>query len=258
MPRFTANIAMMFAERPFLERIDAAAVAGFDMVECHLPFAASIEDFGRRLADAGVALTGINAAAGDAAAGEFGLAALAGRGADFDREWRRALDYAVALGVKKMHVLAGVVAAEERERAIETYVERIDAIAPQAATEGITILLEPLNVRDRPGYLVSRSDEIVALIARIGAPNVKLMFDAYHIQIMEGDLTRRIERHRPAIGHVQVASVPGRHEPDEGEVAIGAIFQALEAVGYTDPIGLEYVPRGRTEDGLGWLAPYRA
>ncbi|MDJ1159442.1 TIM barrel protein [Chelatococcus sp. SYSU_G07232] len=253
MPSFSANIAFLFADRPFLDRIDAAKAAGFDKVECHFPYEFPIPVLRERLARAGVAMTGLNTAPGDVARGEWGLAGMPGREADFAVHWSDALAYAQALGTGKIHVMAGVVAPEARAAALDTYVANIRRAAREAAAAGVTILLEPLNVRDKPDYLVSRSDEIADLIARVGEANVKLLFDVYHVQIMEGDLIRRLERHRDVIGHVQIAAVPSRHEPDEGEVAYRAIFDALEAIGYHEPIGLEYRPRGRTEDGLGWM-----
>lgn len=253
MPTFSANIAFLFADRPFLERIDAARAAGFDMVECHFPYEFPIDVLKARLEGAGVAMTGLNTAPGDVAKGEWGLAGVPGREAEFAAHWRDALTYATALGTPKIHVMAGVLPAAEHKAALKTYVANIRRAAREAAGHGVTILLEPLNGRDKPAYLVSRSDKIAEIIAEIGEPNVKLLFDVYHVQIMEGDLIRRLEKHRDVIGHVQIAAVPSRHEPDEGEVAYKAIFDTLAAIGFTDPVGLEYKPRGRTEDGLGWM-----
>jgi hydroxypyruvate isomerase len=253
MPLFTANIAFLFADRPFLERIDAAKSAGFDRVECHFPYEHAIAELRERLSRAEVQLTGLNTAPGDPARREWGLAGVPGRESDFQRHFEQAAEYATALGASLIHVMAGVVPQSERPRALETYVSNLRRAARTAADQGLTLLLEPLNSRDMPDYLVSRSDDIAAIIAEIGEPNVKLLFDVYHVQIMEGDLIRRLERHREIIGHVQVAAVPSRAEPDEGEVRYGAIFEALQGIGYDGLVGLEYKPRGRTEDGLGWL-----
>lgn len=252
MPIFTANIAFMFAERPFLERIDAAKASGFDHVECHFPYEFPVEALKARLAAAGVTLTGLNTRPGDGPA-DWGRAGLPGREADFGRDFDEAVAYATALGASAIHVMAGVVSPAERDAALATYVANLRAAARAVAGTGLTLLLEPLNSRDRPGYLVSRSDHIAEIIDRIGEPNVKLLFDVYHVQIMEGDLTRRLERHRDIIGHVQIAAVPSRAEPDEGEVSLPGIFAALQAIGYRGLVGLEYKPRGRTEDGLGWM-----
>jgi hydroxypyruvate isomerase len=253
MPAFTANIAFLFADRPFLERIDAARAAGFDKVECHFPYDIPVEILKARLDAAGVRMTGLNTAPGDVAAGEWGLAGLPGREEAFEAGFGQAADYARALGAGVIHVMAGVVKESEREEACRTYVRNLRKAARSVAGEGITLLLEPLNARDRPDYLVSRSDQIAELIAEIGEPNVKLLFDAYHVQIMEGDLIRRIERHASVIGHVQIAAVPSRAEPDEGEVSFPALFDALKANGYEGLIGLEYKPRRSTEEGLVWM-----
>jgi hydroxypyruvate isomerase len=254
MPRFTANISFMFADRPFLDRIDAAKAAGFTHVECHFPYEFPVPVVRQRLANAGVTLTGLNTTAGDTAKGEWGLAGIPGRETDFHQHFDQALSYATGLGASVIHVMAGNIAPEQRDAALKTYVANLKEAARKAQGTGVTLLLEPLNSRDMPRYLVSRSDEIVALLQEIGAANVKLMFDVYHVQIMEGDLTKRIERHKDFIGHVQIAAVPSRAEPDEGEVNIPAIFAALERVGYRGLIGLEYKPKGRTEDGLGWIS----
>jgi hydroxypyruvate isomerase len=178
---------------------------------------------------------------------------MPGREAAFNRDFDQALEYATALGASVIHVMAGRLPPEQHNAALKTYVTNIRASAKKAASTGITLILEPLNSRDMPNYLVSRSDDIVAILKEINEPNVKLLFDAYHVQIMEGDLTRRLENHRDFIGHVQIAAVPSRAEPDEGEVNFSAFFAALDAIGYRGPIGLEYKPRARTEDGLGWM-----
>ncbi|KAA2241030.1 hydroxypyruvate isomerase family protein [Salinarimonas soli] len=253
MPAFTANIAFLFADRPFVERIDAARAAGFENVECHFPYDTPVETLKARLDGAGVRMTGLNTAPGDIRAGDWGLAGLIGREDDFEAGVRQAADYARALGTPMIHVMAGVVDEDARPQAYRTYVRNLRSAARAVAADGITLLLEPLNARDRPGYLVSRSDDIAELIGEIGEPNVRLLFDAYHVQIMEGDLIRRIERHAPVIGHVQIAAVPSRAEPDEGEVHFPAIFDALAANGYDGLIGLEYKPRGSTEEGLAWM-----
>lgn len=252
--RLSANIAFMFADLPFLERIPAAAAAGFKFVECHFPYDVPVAKLAAALDAAGVRMTGINTAPGNLAQGDWGLAAVPGRQAQFRADFDQALSYAVALGTKAIHVMAGIVAdPAEKEAAVDLYVENLRWAAPKAAEHDITILLEPLNTRDKPGYLVSRSDEIAAIIARIGAANIKLLFDIYHIQIMEGDLTRRAERHAPLIGHVQLAAVPDRGEPDGGELHLAHILGVLDRVGYTGMIGLEYKPRGDTAAGLVWI-----
>lgn len=251
--RFTANISFMFADRPFLDRIAAAKACGLSHVECHFPYEFPIPFLKDKLAAAGVTMTGLNTLPGDTAKGEWGLACVPGREAEFRAHFDQALNYATALGASVIHVMAGKTDPGARPAALKTYISNLRAAARQAAGTGVTLLLEPLNTRDMPGFLVSKSDDIVSILGEIGEPNVKLLFDLYHVQIMEGDLIRRLERHRSFIGHVQIAAVPSRAEPDEGEVNFPAIFAAIDAIGYRGLVGLEYKPRGRTEDGMAWM-----
>lgn len=253
--RFSANISMLFCERPFLDRIDAARAAGFAAVECHFPYDLDREEVRARLAANGLPMTGLNTAPGKA--GEFGLAAIPGREDDFRRAMDQALEWAVAIGASTIHVMAGCPAPQDRAWALETYLQNLDAACAMARGAGVVLLIEPINTRDRPGYFLSRSDEAAEIILELRAPELKMMFDLYHVQIMEGDLLRRLERHWDVIGHVQFASVPHRREPDEGEVAYTAIFEALAARGWSGWAAAEYRPRARTEDGLGWLAAAR-
>jgi 2-dehydrotetronate isomerase len=256
MPQFTANISFMFAERPFIDRIAAAGAAGFPAVECHFPYEHSIPVLRKALAKAGVRLTGINTAPGDLAAGDWGLACDPKRRTLFRAGVKQALKYAAALDVPTVHVMAGMVKPEERKKARKTFLANMAWAAQKAAALGKTVLTEPLNSRDRPGYFISRADETAELIREIGHPNLKLMFDAYHVQIMEGDLTKRLERHFDIIGHVQIAAVPSRAEPDEGEVSLAHLLGVLDRLGYKGLVGCEYKPRGKTEDGLGWMKAF--
>jgi 2-dehydrotetronate isomerase len=252
--KFTANIAFLFPDLPFLDRIDAAKKAGFDKVECHFPYEFPVEVLKQRLGRAGVRLTGLNTQPGDRSKGEWGFAGVPGREDQFRRDFAQAVSYANALGASVIHVMAGIVPPERRAEARKTYVANLRSAAREAAGAGLTLLLEPLNVRDAPGYLVSGSDDIAVIIAEIGEPAVRLLFDIYHVQIMEGDLIRRLEKHRDVIGHVQVAGVPDRAEPDvDNEVNYGAIFRALDRLGYAGLVGLEYKPRGDTATGLRWM-----
>jgi hydroxypyruvate isomerase len=252
MARFTANISFLFRELPFLERFAAAAAAGFAAVECHDPCAHPVDELRRAIADAGVRLTGINVAPGPRA-GDFGLACDPARRDDFLAGVRQALAYAAALDVPAVHVLAGVVPDGGRDAARASYLAAMAEAADLAARDGRMILTEPLNSRDRPGYFISRSDKAVALIEAIGRPNLKLMFDVYHVQIMEGDVTRRLRRHFPHIGHVQIAGVPDRQEPDRGEIDYRHVLRTLADLRYEGWIGCEYAPAGRTAEGLGWM-----
>lgn len=251
MPEFTANISFLFADRPFLERITAAKAAGFDKVECHFPYDIALDLLKTTLDEAGVRMTGLNTRPGDRDKGEFGLAAVPGREDQFRRDFADAVTYATALGASTIHVMAGAPPLDRRSDALRTYAKNLRAAAREIQGSGLTLLLEPLNVRDAPGYLVSRSDDVAEIIGEIGEPSVKLLFDIYHVQIMEGDLIRRIEKHRDLIGHVQIAGVPDRGEPDEAsEINARAIFDALDGIGYRGLIGLEYRPRTTTEAGL--------
>lgn len=254
MPRFTANISFLFTERPLSERFAAARAAGFEAVECPFPYDHPAEALRDAALAAGVRVSGINTPCGDRAKGEWGFAGVPGQEERFSRDFDQALRYAAALGASMIHVMAGAVPAPLRAAGLATYAANLRRVAEKAFAAGLTLLLEPINSRDAPDYLVSHCDEAAEIVARIGAPNVKLLFDVYHVQIMDGDLIRRIQRHRDVIGHVQVAGVPSRAEPDaENELNFPAIFKALHTIGYRGWVGAEYRPRGRVEDGLGWL-----
>lgn len=249
--RFSANLGTLFTELPLLERLPAARACGFEIVEFQFPYECAITELKDGLERNGLRLNNLNTSPGDKARGDAGLAGMPGREEDFGRVFAQALDYATGLGARAIHAMAG--APQDRAAGLRTYVANIREAARKAAEAGVTILLEPLNRHDRPGNLVSRSDEIVEIIGEIGEPNVKLLFDFYHIQIMEGDLLRRFERHMPHIGHVQIANAPHRTAPDVGEINYAAIFEAIAASPYEGPVGLEYKPRGATADGFGWM-----
>ena len=251
----SANISMLFPDLPFLERIGAAARAGFAAVECQFPYAVDAREVKAELARHDLVMNGINTPQGDPARGEFGMAAVPGAQSRFAAEFEQALAYAATVGARTIHVTSGMTFGQTRE-ARDAFFENFTWASQKARGTGVTLLIEPLNAVDRPGYFVSRSDDVVALLGELGCNNVKLLFDVYHIQIMEGDLLRRLDRHWPHVGHVQIASVPRRHEPDEGEVAFAAILDDLTARGYQGFVGAEYNPRGSTLAGLGWAAPW--
>ncbi len=255
--RFSANISLMFAEHEFLMRFSEAAKCQFRAVECHFPYEFAIADIKAQLEANDLVLNSINTAPGDMARKEFGFAAVPDRQDDFRRTFEQALEYATALQVPAIHCLSGHVAPDQHNAARDCFLKNMSWAAQQLGTSQIDLLIEPLNGIDRPGYFVSRSDEIIKLLNELGQSQVKLLFDVYHIQIMEGDLLRRLERHWSKIGHIQIASVPNRHEPDEGEIFYPAIFHALQARKWLGWIGAEYIPRGRTQDGLGWLSAWR-
>ncbi len=253
MNNLSANISFMFLELSFLERIAAAGKAGFKAVECHFPYAFPIAELKKALRNAGVQLTGINTPPGNIEAGDWGLACDSTRRTEFRAGVKLALKYALALDVPTIHVMAGMVLDADRKKARKAYINNMRWAAEAGKKAGKIIATEPLNTRDKPGYFISRSDEVIALIREIDHPNLKLMFDIYHVQVMEGDVSKRLEAYLPLIGHVQIAAVPSRHEPDEGELDYRHIFAALKHLGYTGFIGCEYKPRGKTGDGLGWM-----
>ena len=255
MPRFAANLAYLFTERPVMERFAAAAAAGFKAVELQFPYDQSPSAVRSQLERHGLTMLGINTPPGRAA-GQSGLAAVPRHEAEFAALFRQALDYVVAVGGRQIHVMAGQVPPEQRPAAETTFVGNLTRAADTAADRNITLLIEPINPRDRPDYFLTRAEHAVAIIAKVERPNLRIQFDFYHAQIVGGDLLRRFEKHLPLVGHVQVAAIPTRHEPDEGEVNYPAIFAELDKLGYEGWVGAEYRPRGRTEDGLAWARPY--
>jgi hydroxypyruvate isomerase len=255
MPRFAANLAYMFTERPMMERFGAAAAAGFKAVELQFPYDLAPTDVRAELTRHGLTQLGINTQPRPNG-GESGLGAVPGREREFAEVFAKALDYVTAIGGSAIHTMAGVIAPELRPAAERVFVANYARAADLAAEKNITVLIEPLNPRDRPNYFVGRVEQAADLIAQIGRPNVKIQFDFYHVQIICGDLIKRLEKFLPAIGHVQIAAVPSRAEPDEGEVNYPAVFDELDRLGYAGWIGCEYKPRGRTEDGLGWGRRY--
>lgn len=254
MPKFAANLSMMYNEHEFLDRFAAAASDGFEAVEFLFPYAYAADDLKLRLQDCGLRQVLFNCSPGDWAAGERGLAALPGREDEFKRSIEQALDYAQALGNSRLHVMAGLVSlGQDRNRHREVYLGNLEYAARQAAAHGIAILIEPINTRDMPGYFLNRQDDAHSICKEVGAPNIKVQFDAYHCQIMEGDLATKLQRDIAGIAHVQIAGVPERHEPDIGELNYPYLFQLMDDLGYDGWVGCEYRPRGKTSDGLGWL-----
>jgi hydroxypyruvate isomerase len=256
MPKFAANLTMMFNEVPFLDRFARAAAAGFEAVECLFPYEAPPETVAARLKDNNLTVALFNLPPGDWAAGERGIAALPGREAEFRQGLETAKTYAVATGVRRVHMMAGLAPATDKE-AWARYEAGIRLAAATFAPLGIDVLLEPLNRRDMPGYLLGDFDAAASVIERLGLPNVKLQFDIYHCQILHGDILKRLQALFPIIGHIQTASVPARNEPGTGELNDALIFAELDRLGYQGYIGCEYRPAAGTEAGLGWFAPYR-
>lgn len=258
MPRFAANLSMMFNEVPFLDRFARARAAGFEAVEFLFPYEFPPAEIAQRLADSGLAQVLFNGPPGDWERGERGIAALPGRGAEFREGIRRALDYCAALSCPRLHVMAGLApAGVPRDTLLATYAVNLAWAAEECGKAGVKPIIEPINHRDIPGFFLNTTDEGAAIIEAIGPERLGLQFDLYHCQITEGDVVKRVERHLPLIAHMQVADTPGRHEPGTGEVNWPFVFERIDALGFRGWIGCEYRPRGVTEDGLGWFAPYR-
>lgn len=253
---FSANLGFMFTEYELPEAIRQARQAGFQAVECHFPYCFDPVEVKAALDKSGLKMLGLNTVPGDAARGDFGLAAMPGREADARAAINQAVAYATAIGAANIHVMAGK--TDGGAGADAAYRANLDYACIHAAAHDRTILIEPINHRDVPGYHLSRVEDAARLIRDLGHDNLRLMFDCYHTQIMQGDLIRRIEAHLPLIGHIQIAAVPDRGEPDQGEVHFLNLIAAIRAMGYDAPIGAEYRPRGKdTAAGLGWLAAYR-
>ncbi len=253
MPRFSANLGFLWSDRPLLQRIAAAARAGFGAVELHYPYDVPADAVKAACAEAGVKLLGINTTIGSGADDHRGLGAVPGREADFQALIDQSIAYCRTAGGTSVHAMAGLVPPAERAAATEVFVANLNKAAKKAADQGLIILLEAINQRDMPGYFYSTIEAALAIIDRVGVPNLKLMFDAYHVAVSEGDVLTRLRTNFPRIGHVQIAAVPSRAEPDEGEIAYPAIFKALDELGYGGWIGCEYRPRTTTDEGLKWM-----
>ena len=255
MPRFAANLSLMYAEHPFLDRFGAAARDGFAFVECQFPYDAPAAQIAQRLAVHGLQQVLINAPIGRP--GDRGIAALPGREDEFRRGFsEQALPYAHALRCERIHVMAGTVpAGAERAAYLDTLLRNLQWAAAECAAEQLTLLLEPLNPRDAPGYLYSRQADAYAVVQTLGAQNVKVQFDLYHCQIGEGDVAMKLREYLPTgrVGHIQFAGVPERHEPDIGELHHPYLFALIDRLGWSVPIGAEYKPRGATSAGLSWF-----
>lgn len=250
MPNFSANLGFLWLDLPLPLRIDAAARAGFGAVELHSPYDQDPKAIGQRCRDAGVKLLGINTQVGQT---ERGCAAIPGRGQEARALFDQALDFATKAGGTSIHFMAGFVPPEQHAAGKAQLLASLRYAAPLAQANGITILLETMNKRDMPGYFYDSIEEARECAEAVGSDSVKLMFDCYHIGILQGDVITRLRAHLPAIGHVQVAAVPSRAEPDEGELNYAAILNELDALGYGGWVGCEYRPRTTTEAGLHWL-----
>ena len=253
MPKFAANVSTMFNELPFIERFGAAKAAGFDAVEFLFPYAFEPDEIQARLDRFDLKLVLFNMPPGDWANGERGMACDPRRIGEFRDNVGLALDYAEELGVPQLHCMAGKLhAAVTPERARETYIDNLRFAAEAAGRRNIGLLIEPLNTFDAPGYFLTGTRQAAAIISEVGAANLRLQYDIYHMQRMEGELANTLRTHLPLIGHIQMADVPGRHEPGTGEINFPFLYNFLDEIGYSGWIGCEYTPLGNTIDGLAW------
>lgn len=257
MPKFAANLTMLFNELDFPDRFDAAAEAGFRGVEYLFPYAWDKRQLADLLGRNGLTQVLYNLPAGDWAAGERGIAVLPDRVSEFQAGVERAIEYATALGCRQVNCLAGVAPpGADPDLLAETLAANLRFAANHLAAAGIRLLVEPINTRDIPGFYLSGTEQALALIAAAGSDNISLQFDIYHMQIMQGDLAPTLERLLDRIAHIQIADTPGRHEPGTGEINYPFLFDFLDRAGYGGWIGCEYKPRAGTVEGLGWVKPY--
>jgi len=258
MPRFAANLTMLFGEVPFEDRFAAAARAGFAAVEYLFPYPYAADDLAERLAANGLEQVLFNLPAGDWDAGERGIACLPGRTAEFQDGAGRAIEYAKVLRCPRVNCLAGVPpVGADPDACARTFEDNLRFAATALTAENLHLLIEPINTRDIPGFYLHGTGQAMAVIEAVGAPSLGLQYDVYHMQVMEGDLAQTIERLLPHIGHMQIADTPGRHEPGTGEINYDFLFSFLDRIGYDGWIGCEYKPATTTEDDLGWFDPYR-
>lgn len=255
MPRFAANLGYLFTDRPLLRRIDAAAASGFKAIELQFPYDVPASQVKEAIAKNKLTVLGINTPPG-AGDGAFGLAAIPGREKEFQEVFARALDYISTIGGSAVHCLAGKVPPEQRPAAERVFIDNLKRAADLAAAKNINLLIEPINAIDRPDYFLNRVEHAADVIAKAGKPNIRLQFDFFHVQIVGGDIVRRLEKFMAVIGHLQCAAVPSRHEPDDGEVNYRFVFAEVDRLGYAGWIGAEYRPQFGTEAGLGWAKPY--
>lgn len=257
MPRFAANLSMMFTEVPFLDRFEAAANAGFTAVEFLFPYDHPAEEIGKRLKGNGLTQALFNLPPGNWDAGEKGFAALPARFEDMKKGFATALPYAQASGVKRVHLMAGI-ADRSDSKAVEAFYKSVATAAEFFAPHGLDVVIEPINPRNVPGYFLNDFHFAYDLINELKIANLKLQFDIYHCQIIHGDVTMHLRKMMPVVGHIQIASIPSRNEPDGEELNYPFLFAELDRLGYAGFVGAEYRPRAATTNGLGWFAPYKA
>lgn len=252
--KLSANLGFLWTDRPLPEAIFAAKAAGFDAVEVHWPYSTPAAELKTALDETGLPLLGLNTDRGNVAAGENGLSALPGRTDEARAAVDQALNYAVETGARNIHVMAGFASGVAAENC---FVDTLHYACTTAAPLGITILIEPLNHYDAPGYFLSTTAHAQELITRVDASNIKLMFDCYHVQLMEGDITNRLKQLLPVIGHIQFARVPDRGPPEGGELNYGHVFDVIAQLGWDAPLGAEYKSTLPTDETLGWMKGFQ-
>jgi len=255
MTQFSANLGFLWTDLPLPDAIRAAKAAGFDAVECHWPYATDPALIKAALDETGLPMLGLNTNRGDVSNGQNGLSTLPDQVDDARAAIDQSVSYAVAIGAGAIHVMAGVTDAEG---AHDTFVQNLTYACAQAARHQITILIEPLNPFDAPGYFLRTTVQAAKIIADVGTANLKLMFDCYHVARTENDVLARLDAVYPLIGHIQFASVPDRGRPDQGQLNYPSIFDRIAQLGWTAPLGAEYKPGGSTEDTLGWMDAFRS
>ena len=254
MPKFAANLSMMFTEVPFLDRFAAAADAGFKAVEFLFPYDYSPEDVARRAGAACVQVILFNMPPGNWDSGERGITCIPGREKEFRAGVERALIYAIALGTQRLHSMAGIIPKGVNPLDCrQTMIGNLQYAAEKLAPHNITLLLEAINTRDMPGFALSTQKDSFSVCEAANAPNIKMQMDLYHMQVMEGDLATKLKHYAPHCGHIQIAGCPERNEPDTGEIRYEYVFRLLDELGYEGWLGCEYRPAGRTTDGLSWM-----
>jgi hydroxypyruvate isomerase len=249
--KLSANLGFLWTDRRLPAAIHAAHAAGFDAVECHWPYDTPAQLVKDALAETGLPMLGLNTVRGNT--GENGLSALPGREAEARAAIDQAIDYADAIGARAIHVMAGFAQGPEAHATFLGNLRHARAHCP----DGITLLIEPLNRHDAPGYFLRTTDQAAAILSELDLPGVKLMFDCYHVGRTEGDIVTRLKTLAPIVGHIQFASVPDRGAPDRGELDYRYVFAKIAAMGWPHPLGAEYKPGGATDDSLGWMSSLR-
>lgn len=255
MPTFSANLGFLFGDQSLPQAIRSAHQAGFSAVECHWPYDVDPAEVREALAETGLPMLGLNTVRGNVGCGEMGLGALPGRQEEAQGAIDQAFDYAQQIDAKAVHVMAGKAQGEAAEA---VFIENLHYACDRAEQSGKTVLIEPLNRYSAPGYFFHSTDHALRVIEAVQRPELKLMFDCFHVQLTEGDLSNRLAALLPHIGHIQFAGVPFRGTPDRGEVNFGHVFRHIDQLGWTQPLGAEYLPDGPTGDSLGWLRAAKA